>query len=77
MGWASIANGALLKVAEAEFEGIRYQETLPTTTLGVIVLRARSNRLEDLLPIVQSILTELATIRSGDLVQLAAPTSSH
>jgi hypothetical protein len=77
MGWASTTNGALLKLAEAQFEafitvdkGIRYQQNLRSTVLGFIVLRARSNRLEDLLPLVSDILSALDTIKAGDVVQL-------
>ena len=77
MGWASILNGVLLKLAEAEFEvfitvdkGLRYQQNLRSTMLGFVVLRARSNRLEHLLPLVPDILAALATIKAGDIVQL-------
>lgn len=77
MGWASTTNGALLKLAEAQFEafitvdkGIRYQQNLRSTVLGFIVLRARSNRLEDLLPLGADMLTTLNTIKPGDIVQL-------
>lgn len=58
MGWASIVNGALIKLAESEFDvfltvdkGILYQQNLSSTALGFIVLRVKSNRLEDLLPL--------------------------
>ena len=84
MGWASIVNGELIKLAETEFEvfvtvdkGILYQQNLRSTVLGFIFLRAQSNRLEDLLPLVADMLTALATIRAGDIVQLALPESSH
>jgi predicted nuclease of predicted toxin-antitoxin system len=77
MGWASTTNGALLKLAESQFEtfvtvdkGIRYQQNLRSATLGFIVLRARSNRLEDLLPLVADILTALGTIKPGDIIQI-------
>jgi len=46
MGWASVINGVLLKLAEAEFDvfitvdkGIRYQQNLRSTVLGIVVLR--------------------------------------
>jgi len=77
MGWASIANGALLKLAEVEFEvfitvdkGFRYEQSLRSTALGLVVLRVRSNRLEDLLPLVPDLLTALTTIKAGDMIQL-------
>lgn len=77
MGWASIVNGKLIKLAEAEFDvfitvdnGLVYQQNLKSTSLGFIVLRTSSNRLEDLLPLLSDILTTLGTIRSGEIVQL-------
>ena len=73
----SVINGVLLKLAEAEFDvfitvdkGIRYQQNLWSTVLGVVVLRAPSNRLEHLLPLVPGILAALTTIKAGDIVQL-------
>ena len=54
MGWASIANGALLKLGEVEFDvfitvdkGFHYEESLRSTALAIIILRVKSNRLED------------------------------
>jgi hypothetical protein len=77
MGWASIANGELIKLAETDFDvfvtvdkGIIYQQNLRSTVLGFILLRAQSNRLEDLLPLVTEMLIALAAIKAGDIVQL-------
>lgn len=76
MGWASIVNGELIELAEADFEvfipvdkGILYQQNLRSTVLGFIVLRAYSNRLEDLLPLVPDLLAKLVTIKAGDVIQ--------
>lgn len=77
MGWASIANGELIKLAEADFEvfitvdkGILYQQNLRSTVLGFILLRANGNRLEDLLPLVPDLLAALATIKAGEIIQV-------
>jgi len=77
MGWASIVNGELIELAEADFEvfitvdkGILYQQNLRSPVLGFIVLRAYSNRLEDLLPLVPDLLAKLVTIKAGDIIQL-------
>lgn len=50
MGWASIENGALLRLAEAEFEvfltrdrNLEYQQNLQAFGLAVIVVVAPSN----------------------------------
>ena len=59
MGWQSVKNGTLLAKAEAEFDAfltadrkLRYQQHTPGVDLLIVVLRARSNRLQDLLPLV-------------------------
>jgi hypothetical protein len=83
MGWASIANGELIRLAEAEFDvfitvdrGILYQQNLRSTVLGFILLHTKSNRLEDLVPLVPKVLATLATIKAGDIVQLESRTDS-
>lgn len=59
MGWRGIKNGALLTMAEPEFDAfvtvdgsLQYQQNTPEVDLLIIVLRAPSNRLEHLLPLV-------------------------
>lgn len=58
MGWRGIKNGALLARAEPEFDAfvtvdgnLPYQQNTPAVDLLIVVLRARSNRLEHLLPL--------------------------
>ena len=78
-GWASLVNGPLIKLAETQYEvfvtldrGIQYQQNLGSTSLSVIVLRTKSNRLEDLVPLVPNILAALRHIKAGDIVNLHA-----
>ena len=59
MGWATIKNGVLLKLAERDFDifitvdrNLAFQQTIPNFSLAVIVLVARTNRLVDLMPLV-------------------------
>jgi hypothetical protein len=77
MGWASIVNGDLIKLAEAHFDlfitedkGMMHQQNFSSTVLGFILLRVPSNRLEDLLPLVPDILTSVQTIKAGETIQL-------
>lgn len=77
MAWASIKNGRLIKLAEAEFDvfitmdkGIEHQQSLASSVLGFIVLRARSNRLEHLLPLVPEVINSLTTISAGEVIQV-------
>jgi hypothetical protein len=77
MGWASISNGELIELAEADFDvfisldkGILYQQNLHSTVIGFILLRVRSNRLEDILPLVPDILAHVLSIKAGDVFEL-------
>jgi predicted nuclease of predicted toxin-antitoxin system len=68
-------NGELLTVAQQRGSqvfltldrGIEYQQNLRTRSIAVILIRAKSNRLADLLPLVPEILTVLDAIRPGEL----------
>lgn len=70
-GWAGATNGELLRRAtEHGFQvlvtadqSLEFQRNLSGSVLGVIVLVAQSNALEDLLPLVPGILAAL--LRSG------------
>ena len=72
MGWTAIRNGALLALAEQEFDifvtidrNLAFQQHLPAFTIAVIVLRARSNRLADLLPLAPELLTAISSAQRG------------
>jgi hypothetical protein len=51
-------------------QNLTYQQNLRAANLAVIVLIASSNRLADLLPLMPSVHTALATIQPGDLVEV-------
>lgn len=72
VGWANLKNGALLTLAQAEFDvfvtvdrNLPYQQNLPRYDLAVVVLRAKSNRLADLQLLVPELLNVLATTPKG------------
>ena len=72
MGWATIKNGRLLALAEHEFDvfvtvdrNLSFQQHLPKFKIAGLVVRARSNRLEDLMPFVPRILAALPKCRAG------------
>ena len=75
MGWAAIKNGELLARAEKEFDvfvtvdrNLSFQQHLPRYSIAVIVLRARSNRLQDLRPLVPKLLEVLPTAKRGEAI---------
>jgi hypothetical protein len=70
MGWSSKRNGELLKLMLVErFEAlltvdrhIEFQQNVRNSGIGVLVVRARTNRLTDLRPLVPHILEGLSRI---------------
>jgi uncharacterized protein DUF5615 len=77
-GWAGRKNGELLSLAEnAGFQvfvsldqGIEWQQNLTGRNIAVILLRAKSNRLADLIPLTEKILMSLSSIEPGLLVRV-------
>lgn len=77
-GWAGISNGKLLARIAGNYDAfITVDKNLPaqqrTAALcfGVIVLRARSNQLADLRPLVPQMLAVLADLQPGQIVQIS------
>ena len=77
-GWAGKRNGELLSLAEqAGFQvfvsldqGIEFQQNLQGRGVAVILLRAKSNRLADLIPLVGKLSRSLSSIEPGELVRI-------
>jgi hypothetical protein len=72
MGWATVRNGELLALASREFDAfvtvdrnLSFQQNLPSVSIAVFVLRARTNRLADLRPLVPDVLARLAGATPG------------
>jgi hypothetical protein len=72
MGWAAIKNGELLALAPAEFDvfvtvdqNLFFQQDLASFSVAVIILRAKTNRLADLRPLVPRLLRTIATAAPG------------
>ena len=74
LGWAGLKNGALLRQAAGQFEvlitmdkNLQFQQNLAAHAIAVVLIRARSNRIEDLRPLVPQILTAVAASEPGSL----------
>jgi hypothetical protein len=72
MGWAGIQNGELLTLASREFDAfitmdrnLSFQHNLVSFPIAVIVLRAKTNRLADLRPLVPRLLAVIDSARPG------------
>lgn len=77
MGWGDLDNGDLLDAMEGLFEALvtvdrrlPQEQHIKDRTFGVVVLRARSNRLADLLPLVPDLLASLETLVAGAVKEL-------
>ena len=77
-GWAGLQNGDLLqRAAQAGFEvfltadqNLEFQQNLAHSPLRVIVLVARSNTLEDLLPLVPRLLDAIPASEPGQAMRI-------
>ena len=80
-GWAGTKNGELIRLAVgAGFQtfvtadqNLQFQQNLTNVQLAVVIVSARSNALEDLLPCIPALLTAIANARPGDLLRVSAP----
>ena len=75
LGWSGFKNGPLIRLAEKEFDvfltvdqGITYQQSLTGVNLAVAILAATSNDIDDLRPLIPSLLESLDQITSGEVV---------
>lgn len=73
-GWAGIKNGDLLALAEKEFDAfitvdrkLSVQQGLAKLRIPVLLLRARTNRLEDIRPFAAELLEKLPRAPAGEL----------
>ncbi len=71
-GWSGIKNGHLLALAEKEFDvlvtmdrNLSFQQSLPKFRIALIVLRSRSSRLGDLLPLVPEMVSAISSAKPG------------
>src|SRR5437667_11133215 len=78
MGWGDLDNGALLDAMAGDFDvlvtvdkRLPQQQNITNRPFGVVVLRARSNRLSDLLPLVPGLRAALSTVNSGVVSEVA------
>ena len=77
-GWSGLTNGRLLGVAQEQFDclltadrSLVYQQSLSRFEISVLVIRARTDRLEDLAPLVPRVLEVLPTLRPGQSAEIS------
>lgn len=72
MGWTSIKNGELLTLVAQHFDAfvtvdrnLAFQQNLSIYEITILVLRAKTNRLVDLRPLVPRLLVAFETTKVG------------
>jgi predicted nuclease of predicted toxin-antitoxin system len=81
MGWAGVENGALLALAaSSNFDAVltkdtklRYQQNPTNLPVAVVVLRAASNDIEDLRPLIPALLRALTTLPPKAVTHVPCP----
>ncbi len=77
-GWSGIKNGELLRRARSNGydvlltpdRNLQFQQNISRTGVAVVVLRAPTNRIEDLLPLVPKVLDALRTVKAGTVTEI-------
>jgi hypothetical protein len=79
MGWTGTKNGELLKRASAEFDvfvtldrNLSFQQNARGLEIAVIVLRAKTSRLADLLTLVPALAATIESAKPGALSDIGA-----
>lgn len=77
-GLAGRTNGELLRLAQGRFQvlvtldkGLPYQQNLAKTNIAVLLIRANSNCVADILPHIPACLAALHTIKAGEVVYVS------
>jgi len=72
LGWKRKKNGELLRIAQNEFDAfitmdkdIPHQQNLSNLKIGIVLLKARSNRYEDVAPLMNQVNVVLKTLKNG------------
>jgi hypothetical protein len=78
-GWAGKKNGELLKSAEGSYDvfltidkGMQYQQNLSGCGIAVLIVKAPSNRIEDLINLVPACLAALDHVQPGQVSHVKA-----
>ena len=80
-GWKGLKNGALLQhMRDTGYEALitvdrrmEYQQNIPRSGLGMIVLHARRARIQELAPLAPAIAEALDGLEPGTIVHLSSP----
>ena len=76
-GFGSKKNGELLTIADGRWDvlltddrNIKYQQNMTGRSVSIVILRAKSNRMKDLLPLMPACAQALLAIQPGQVVDV-------
>ena len=76
-GWSGLTNGDLFKQAEAEFDllitgdrNLSFQQDMTTLNIAVVVLHAKTTKLDDTMVLIPKLISLLPTLQPGDVVHV-------
>lgn len=79
MGWSGVENGELLRRAAGHTDAfvtmdrrLQHQQNVSLLPYGVIVIRAKSNRVQDLFPLVPAMLAAIERSTPGQVEEIGA-----
>lgn len=78
-GWAGISNGKLLQLIAGRYDvfitvdkNLPAQQQTSTLPFAILLLRAESNKLSDLLPLIPQVITLLPLLQPGSVTTVAS-----
>lgn len=76
-GWAGVKNGELLRKADASFDvfvtldsSLPFQQNLSSMKIRIVLMRSRSNEVEDLRPLMPKLLDVLVELLPGTVTRI-------
>lgn len=79
LGWTSVRNGELLRRASTEFDifvtvdrNLAFQQNATLLPIAIVIPRARTNRLPDLVPLVPALLDAVVAAKAGEVILVGA-----
>ena len=77
VGWAGMKNGALLKLAETQFDifltidsNMEFQQNISEFNLAIVALVAKSNDIETLRPLMPSVIASIPKAEKGKVLHI-------
>jgi hypothetical protein len=78
-GWAGLKNGELLNRMRGDFDvlvtmdrGVEFQQQVSMLPFGIVIVRARSNRLQHLSPLAPAIVEAISAAKPGQIQRVGA-----